>query len=176
MNKKNKKNLSWDEVEASVQKEMVWVLNTIETFNNKEAYDPISCRECLTRKIAILIVSGKIRVREITKKPPLESFWTDKKYKGRKMPEIFHGGDWHRDTMSKIENHFLYQKCEIVREPTLHWGRADLGVFKKGSKDLYIEVGTTSLFKLWLNLVMMKNWVYLIVPNDQKIVEFTIKE
>jgi len=53
---------------------------------------------------------------------------------------------------------------DVVREPTLHQGRADLGVYKKGTPDLFIEVGTTSL---------RRNFIYLIVPNDEKLIEFT---
>ena len=75
--------------------------------------------------------------------------------------------------MRKIENHFLHQNYEVEREPDLHWGRADLGVYKNGEKALYIEVGTTSLFKLLANLMQMENSVYLIVPNDNKLIEFT---
>lgn len=74
--------------------------------------------------------------------------------------------------MEKVEKHFTSQGFDVVREPNLHRGRADLGVFKHGEKDLYIEVGTTSLFKLYINLKEMRHFIYLIVPRDNYIIEF----
>lgn len=64
------------------------------------------------------------------------------------------------------------QGYDVVREPNIDHGLADLGVYKSGVPNLYIEVGTTSLFKLWLNLSTMSNCVYLIVSSDDKLVEF----
>jgi len=114
-----------------------------------------------------------MRATEITKSPPLQSFWKVKnKIKRINKSKIFHGKDWHRKTIEQIENHFLSCGCKIVREPTLYWGRADLGVYKRGECDLLIEVGTTSFYKLWINLEMSKNSIYLIVPNDDKLIEF----
>ena len=64
-----------------------------------------------------------------------------------------------------------------MREPDVYGGRADLGVFKKGKPNLYIEVGTTSLYKLWLNLARksLQKFTYLIVPDDDKLIEFVKK-
>ncbi len=87
---------------------------------------------------------------------------------------MHHGGEWHQETMAKIEKHFIYSGCKVEREPTIRWGRADLGVYKNGSLNLYIEVGTVSLFKLWMNLSLVKDCVYLIVPNDDKLIEFKV--
>lgn len=163
---------AWHEVEAQIQKEINWLRESIETFSDKEKYAPINCRECLMRRIAVLIVSRKITSTEINKSSDLKSFWTEiDQY--NENARIYHGQDWHRETMGKIENHFTLQGFEVVREPNLHWGRADLGVHKKGEKDLYIEVGTTSFFKLWMNLNQMRNFTYLIVPSDNKLIEFT---
>lgn len=172
----NKKPLLWHMVEKQILKEMNWLRAVIETspFNN-ETYAPISCQECLLRKIAVLIINGKVHAKEIKKAPPLESFWFNKtkRAKQKERPVIIHGAEWHNTTMEKIENHFLHQKYEVEREPNLHWGRADLGVYKNGEKDLFIEVGTTSFFKLLTNLNTMRNCIYLIVPNDNKLIEFT---
>ena len=163
---------AWHEVEAQIQKEINWLRESIETFSDTEKYAPIKCKECLMRRIAVLIVSGKITTTEIKKSPDLKSFWAEIDQQN-KNARIYHGQDWHRETMEKIENHFIFQRFEVVREPNLQWGRADLGVYKKGEKDLYIEVGTTSFFKLWMNLDQMRNFIYLIVPSDNKLIEFT---
>jgi hypothetical protein len=162
----------WHVVEKKIQEEINWLRNSIETFSSKEEYAPVTCRECLMRRIAILIISGKVKATQIRKIPPLKSFWINKKRKRLNKAVKCHGGDWHQETMNKIENHFLSQGFEVIREPNLHWGRADLGVFKKNNQDLYIEVGTTSFFKLWINLEMMQKFIYLIVPNDDELIEF----
>lgn len=176
---KNKKPLPWHVVEEQISKEMKWLRAAIETSPfDKEALAPITCRECLLRKIAILIVDGTIHAKELKRSTSLESFWTDKNKhpKQKKRPQITHGADWHNATMEKIENHFLYQNYEVVREPNLDWGRADLGIYKNNEKNLYVEVGTTSIFKLLVNLSAMRNCVYLIIPDDSRLIEFTCRE
>lgn len=174
---RNKKIFPWHVVEKKISEEMKWLRTVIQTSPfNSDASAPISCPDCLLRKIAVLIISGKVYAKEIRKSPLLESFWVNKSKhpKQKKRPKITHGADWHANTMKKIENHFLYQKCEVEREPNLYWGRSDLGVYKSGTENLYIEVGTTSLFKLLINLNMMRNCMYLIVPDNQKLIEFTL--
>jgi len=165
----------WDIVEKKIKEEMVWLENNIDTFLDKERTAPTGCRECFMRRIAILIVSGQVEAKEITKIPPLESFWINKKVKKKNKPTKRHGSDWHYETMDKIENHFLSLGFKVIREPDVAGGRADLGVFKKGKPNLYIEVGTVSFFKLWLNLERkrLQNFTYLIVPNNDKLIEFT---
>lgn len=163
----------WDTVEKKIKEEMDWLRTNVDTFLKEETSAPMGCRECFLRKIAILIVSGQIKATQITKVPLLKSFWINKRktYKGNGK-KISHGSDWHRETMEKIENHFLRLGYKVVREPDLHHGRADLGIYKKGEKDLLIEVGTTSFFKLWINLEQMKGSTYLVIPNDDKLIEF----
>lgn len=163
----------WSIVEEKIKEEIDWLRGAIDTFSKEEKSAPMGCRECFLRRIAILIVSGQVKARQITKSPALKSFWINKKKTNRKnKKKIHHGSDWHGETTEKIENHFLCLGYEVVREPNLHQGRADLGVYKKGVPDLLIEVGTTSLFKVWLNLEVMSNFIYLVVPDDSKLIEF----
>lgn len=162
----------WDTVEEKIRKEMDWLRSIVSTYSKEEKLAPMGCRECFLRRIAILIVSGQVKAKQITKSPLLKSFWIRKKVRNRKPPKKQHGSYWHRETMNKIENHFLRLGYKVDREPTMHQGRADLEVFKKGCPDLYIEVGTTSLFKLWRNLETMGRFVYLIVPDNDKLIEF----
>jgi len=165
----------WDIVEKKIREEMDWLESNIETFTEKERNAPKGCRECFMRRISILIVSGQVEAKEITKTPPLKSFWLNKKSATRSGTKMHHGGDWHRETMAKIENHFLTLGSKVVREPDVSGGRADLAVLKKNESTLYIEVGTISFFKLWLNLERkrIRSFKYLIVPNDDKLIEFT---
>ena len=166
----NNKFLAWHEAEKQIQEEINWLKQSIETFSNEEKYAPITCKECLLRRIAVLIVNGKSKTSEIEKDDKLKSFWMEKGTANK--IKIYHGQEWHSEKMELIENHFIQQGFSVDREPNLQFGRADLGVHKQGEADLFIEVGTTSLFKLWFNLEKMKNFVYLIVPNDNKLLEF----
>jgi len=164
----------WDIVEKKIKEEMIWLNGAIDTFLQEEKSAPVGCRECFLRRVAILIVSGRVKASQIIKAPSLKSFWINKEKNGnKKEKKIYHGSDWHRETMERIENHFLCLGYEVLREPDLNHGRADLGVYKKGEQDLLIEVGTTSFFKLWRNLETMRHCIYLIVPNDDKLIEFT---
>ena len=173
---KTKKPLPWGKVEDAIKKEILWLHQVIDMFSDKE--DIIGgvpgihyCRECLARRIAILILSGKIRAKQINRKDPLKSFWLAKK-RDKKGVKI-HGEEWHSQTMNQIEDHFIKQRYEVIREPNLHWGRADLGVYKKRKPTIFVEVGTTSFAKLWFNLATKEKFVYLIVPDDDKIIEFS---
>jgi len=83
---KQSKSLPWDVVEKAIKKEVDWLRSVIDTFSKEEKSIPldekgipISCRECLLRKIAILIISGKVKAKEIKKSPKLKSFWLNKK-------------------------------------------------------------------------------------------------
>lgn len=68
----NKKFPAWHEVEAQIQKEINWLRESIETFSAEEKYSPINCRECLMRRIAVLIVSGVVKTTEIYKSSELK--------------------------------------------------------------------------------------------------------
>lgn len=167
----NKKILPWHTVEKKIQEEMDWLRNSLKTFlNYKDSNVLIKCKECLLRKIAIMIVRGEILATEYRKKSPLKSFWIANKVNTQK--EIYHGKEWHSKIIKQLENHFIYQGYKIIRQPDLNWGRSDLGAFKKGEQPIYIEVGSTSIFKIWINLKTLGNFTYLIVPSNEKLVEF----
>lgn len=108
MTKTSKKNtVPWYQAEEKIVEEAVWLRQSIQTFSlgDEEKDAPVKCRECLARKIAVLIVSGKVLASEITKKPPLNSFWMDKSECSNRhspLPPIHHGGEWHRETMERI--------------------------------------------------------------------------
>ncbi len=163
----------WHEVEQKIREEMFWLKNSIPTFRDEKPSEVIKCTNCLLRSLAMMIVTGEIRANEIIKKPPLTSFWNDlpPHHKQKKRPPIKHGQKWHRDMMTKIENHFLHDGFRVVREPEVNGGMADLGIYKRGHKDMVVEIGTTSYLKLLLNLMRTKNVVYTIVPDDDRIIE-----
>lgn len=179
MNKSDRQQngLPWHAVEAAIHRETTWLNTVIQTYTSAEdardtAGHPV-CKDCLLRDIALLIVRGDVKVREITKGAELKEFWHHNKNNAPgKRIKIRHGKEWHSGTMSTIEAHFLSQGFEVEREPNLQWGRADLGVYKDDVPPLLIEVGTTSFFKISRNLQSMQNFMYLIVPDDERLIEF----
>ena len=161
----NEENTSWHEVETQIRKEVLWLLSALDSFLISEKHVPFTCKYCFFRSVATLIIQGDVRAAEIRKSPFLNDFWSQAPSKNSK--KIYHGSDWHKETMEKIENHFLARDFEVKREPALQQGRADLGIHKENHPDLFVEVGTVSIFKLAVNLMTMGNFVYLMVPNDE---------
>ena len=78
--------------------------------------------------------------------------------------------------MNVIAEYFENHGFEVVPEPFFNKGRADLGIYKDGYLDLFVEVGTTSAYKLWWNLQMMTNSKVLLVPDETRAIEFTCRD
>jgi hypothetical protein len=87
-----------------------------------------------------------------------------------------HGGSWHKRMMDVITEYFEKQGFEVIPEPFLSQGRADLGIHKDGHMDLFIEIGDTSAYKLWWNLQMLTNCKILLVPDEKRAIEFTCRD
>ena len=163
------KNLEWQEVEDCIEKEISWFRNNIETisprYQTKDVL--IACEDCLLRKIAILIVSGKMKAIKLKFK---ENFLWKEFPESKK--DYRHGKEWHRKMMNLVSSYFKSNDYDIIIEPILNFGRADLGVFSKSlNSSVYIEIGTTSLYKLLYNLLTMKNSIFLIIPSEEYIIE-----
>ncbi|OGG40064.1 hypothetical protein A3A21_01475 [Candidatus Jorgensenbacteria bacterium RIFCSPLOWO2_01_FULL_45_25b] len=165
----------WHDVEKRIQDEICWLREVISTFLREEKHAPDGCSHCFLRSIAILIVQGIISATEIRFDHTQVSFWKNP-HTNSYPQEIYHGKDWHHRTMSQIEGHFIVQGYKVVRQPILQQGRADLGVSDFGGMDLFIEVGTVSLYKLIINFLSMDNFVYLIAPHEGVLVEFIKKK
>ena len=73
--------------------------------------------------------------------------------------------------MGVAYEYFKSKNYEIVLEPRLNYGRADLGFYQKNKKPTYVEVGTVSLFKLWYNILSMENATFLIVTSENYLIE-----
>jgi hypothetical protein len=86
-----------------------------------------------------------------------------------------HGGVWHRKMMDVVTEYFEKQGFEVIPEPFLSQGRADLGIHKDGNMDLFIEIGDTSPYKLWWNLQMLINCRILLVQDEDRAIEFTCR-
>jgi hypothetical protein len=101
--------------------------------------------------------------------------WDDLTQKHGIKKSARHGGVWHRKMMDVITEYFTNQGFEVIPEPFLSQGRADLGIYKDGHMDLFIEIGDTSPRKLWWNLQMLTNCRILLVPDENRAIEFNFQ-
>ena len=166
----------WDIGESAIAKEIAWLRSNIETLPSRyESNHPLAfCHECLFRKIAILLVNGKIKVTKYKAKSN-HDLWNGLT-KRKNIPKLInrHGKEWHKKMMNVISRYFESQNCKVITEPILNYGRADLGVYLDKKAPLYIEVGTVSLYKLWYNFMTIKNAYFLIVPSEKSLIEFEV--
>jgi len=125
----NNKCLPWDVVEKTIYKEILWLKNVIDVspYVKNEQITPLGCSDTIYRRIAILIVSGKIKVKEIRSK----NLWGDKIINLELNTTKSHGKEWHNNMMKIIAKYFKDQNYNVENEPRLNYGNADLLVYKK---------------------------------------------
>jgi len=165
------KELPWHTVEEAINREIEWLKRAIgQTVIGKVP----GCDDCryTYRKIALLIVTGKIEAKEFIARDG-HDLWDDLTKKHGIKKSARHGGIWHRKMMDVVTKYFANQGFEIISEPFLSQGRADLGIHKDGHVDLFVEIGDTSAYKLWWNLQMLTNCRILLVPDEKRVIEFT---
>jgi hypothetical protein len=163
--------LPWHTVEEAINREIEWLERAIE----KTVIGKVpGCDDCryTYRKIAVLIVTAKIIAKELIARDG-HDLWDDLTQKHGIKKSARHGGVWHRKMMDVITEYFANQGFEVIPEPFLSQGRADLGIHKDGHMDLFIEIGDTSAYKLWWNLQILTNYGILLVPNEKRAIEFT---
>jgi len=166
--------LAWHIVEEAVYHEIEWLRKVIP--QKLGPAETPGCDECIYtyRKIALLIVTGTIHAREFMARRG-HDLWDDLTRTEAIDSIAHHGGEWHRKMMSVLTTYFMKQGFEVIPEPFLSKGRADLGIYKKGYKDLFVEIGTTSVYKLWWNLQASMNCLILLVPEENYAIEFTCR-
>lgn len=171
--------LPWHVVERSILREKMWLKKALDfgPFSDKEEiFAKIISSDEMLRQLSIAIVSGKIAASEITGKST-NCLWTNDAEKwDLGMNEERHGGEWHRAMMNLVRTHFAERNFNVVSEPTLNWGRADLGIYKDGYQDLLVEIGTTSLSKVWINILTMPDVAFLFIPTTHKAIELRTNE
>lgn len=173
--KKDKLSPAWHIVENIINKEIDWLKNSIPTISEVYKQNPpfLKHDESILRKIAILIISGKVKADEFIADKENKDLW-DNLTENKDLNQISrHGQTWHKKIMDVIHEYFKSRNYKIIQEPLLHYGRADLGVYLNNNNLLYVEIGTVSLFKLWYNLSVMKNTTFLIVPAENQVIELT---
>jgi len=159
------KSFPWEIVEKVIAKETKWLKETlIEISKNEEGH----CKDCIFRRLAILIISGRIRTKDIKSSVCL---WGKEKSFLIGKP---HGKEWHAEMMKLVATYFKSLDYNVAIEPNLNMGRADLAAYKKDGRDLFIEIGTVSLYKLLFNLESMEGSDFLIVLDLNHAIEFSI--
>jgi hypothetical protein len=162
--------LAWHIVEEAINNEVKWLERVIEQTVIRKVPGCDDCRYTY-RKIALLIVTGKIGAKEFIAREG-HDLWDDLTQRYGMKGSARHGGDWHKRMMDVITEYFENQGFEVIPEPFLSKGRADLGIYKDGQMDLFVEVGTTSAHKLWWNLQMLTNSKILLVSDEKRVIEF----
>lgn len=171
-NEDSKKELHWYDGEQAITLEVAWLKENILTmpitYRGERAVT--QCDDCILHNIALLIVSGEIRATYIKSKTNEHDLWGGLTRSDQIPHTSRHGKEWHRKMIDVVAEYF--KGCEQVSEPTLHYGRADLGIMQTNGIPIYVEVGTVSLFKLWYNLSVMKDAVFVLVPDENYVIEF----
>ena len=172
--------LPWHIVEAAILREKQWLISTLDFAQERKNIEDISSftdklsRDEMLRRISISIVNGNIRAREIKSKS-INGLWTDdfriRNWQFGSKDER-HGGEWHRAMMTLIKKYFIEEGYDVINEPYLTLGRADLGVYREGETNIYIEIGTTTLLKTWINLHTIQHSTFLFVPSVYRAAEF----
>jgi len=158
--------LPWHVVEEAINREIEWLERAIQ----KTVIGKVpGCDDCryTYRKIALLIVTGKIKAKEFIAREG-HDLWDDLTQKHGIKGSARHGGSWHKKMMNVITEYFEKQEFEVIPEPFLNKGRADLGIYKDGYMDLFVEVGR--------NLQMLVNSKLLLVPDEKRAIEFTCRD
>jgi hypothetical protein len=166
--------LPWHTVEEAINREIKWLERVIEqTVVGKVP----GCDDCkyTFRKIALLIITGIIKAREFIARDG-HDLWDDLTQKHGIKKSARHGGIWHKRMMDVATEYFEKKGFEVIPEPILSRGRADLGVYRDGYMDLFIEIGDTSPYKLWWNLQMLTHSKILLVPDEKRAIEFTCRD
>jgi hypothetical protein len=166
--------LPWHIVEEAINCEIEWLKGVVEQM----VVDKVpGCDDCryIFGKIALLIVTGKTKAKEFIARDG-HDLWDDLTQKHGVKKSARHGVSWHKEMMDVITEYFENQGFEVIPEPFLNKGRADLGIYKDGYTELFIEIGTTSSYKLWWNLQMLMNSKILLVPDEKRAIEFTCRD
>lgn len=169
--------LPWHLVEQKILEEIRWLKLSIPQFKTVATDisgddDTDRACDCDYRLIALLIITGVVRVREINYMGTGDLWGGLPKQVNEVALKHKHCHEWHRTMMNILDQYFTSDDYEVVTEPNLNWGRADLGLFRSDTAPIYIEVGTTSIKKLRINLQSMPAVTFLLVPEENRVIEF----
>lgn len=161
-------NISWNIIEKNICDEIEFLNNNL-LLSPFHQNDQIQCKDCILRQIAIFIVSGKIKVRKIIGSKNI--LWATNESQNNIGDKKSHGADWHNSFINQIESYFAKNNYLVELEPSLHYGRSDLSV---PALNLFIEVGTINIYRLYNNLMNMVKCKILIMPDNDYTIEFSL--
>jgi hypothetical protein len=167
----NKQGLPWHVVEQAIREEEEWLRNIFQTQRGQGEHCDL-CFNYALRLISLEIVKGRVRVQEFNASANVPDLWEGLTVNQQIEHHAYHGGSWHRKMMGVLEVYFESYGYNVEVEPHLSKGRGDLGVYKEGERNLYIEVGTVMIHKFWQNLVSMGDALFLVVPDERNAYEF----
>ncbi len=171
--KSSEMGLPWHVVEEAINREIEWLERVIEQTVIGKVPGCDDCRYTF-RKIALLIITGRITAKELIARDG-HDLWDDLTEKRGIKKSARHGGVWHRKMMDVVTEYFANQGFQVIPEPFLSQGRADLGIHKDGHAPLFIEIGDTSVYKLWWNLQVLTDCRILLVSDEKQAIEFTCR-
>ena len=167
MSNQTKTKPTWLEVEKAIHQEIFWLKNNILPYlqdKNLLNYSDVA----LYKLIATLIVFGKIKATEF-------SYSQNKLFDKIQLEKIDkkHGSDWHDEMICYLANYFQDRDYKIdKKEPKLYYGQADLKI-EKNNQIIYFEIDTLNIFKLYINLMIMRE-IKLIIITNNKIIKFEL--
>ncbi|HZJ41748.1 MAG TPA: hypothetical protein VFD51_01905 [Patescibacteria group bacterium] len=157
--------MNWNDVEKQINIEVNFLKNNLD-LSPFTQNDAINCNDCLFRLISILIVSGKIKVEKV---------FVNNSFFGKENDSITdqkrHGSHWHSNKMLSIKKYLKIHNLVTVDEKKLLYGRSDLYIAKK---NIFIEIGTINLYKLYVNLLNMQDARIIVIPSDNYILDFKL--
>jgi len=156
---------TWLEVERAIQREIVWLKDNIVPYQPNK--NPLNYSDNIFyRSIAILIVSGSIKVTEYSYSHNYQQII--KKYSTNKK----HGADWHNNIINYLAELFELSNYKVEKqEPKLYYGYADLKIVN--NTETYFEIDTINIFKLYVNLKLMEK-INIIIITTKKIIKFEL--
>jgi hypothetical protein len=99
--------LPWHIVEEAINREIKWLERVIEQASTDKVPGCDDCRYTF-RKIALLIVTGKIKAKEFIARDG-HDLWDDLTQKHGVKKSARHGGGWHKKMMDVITEYFENQ-------------------------------------------------------------------
>ncbi len=155
--------MTWQETEKNIQLYIDFLRENIDA-SPFHQNDPIKCPECILRQIALAILTRNISIKKVKINKKIKDLVKNKNIKA-------HGSGWHNNFILVIEEYLKERSVQSIREANLYFGRSDVYL---PSLKLYLEVGTISLYKLFINILNMKDCLIHIIPNDEYFLEIKL--
>lgn len=110
---RNKTSLAWHIIENIINREIKWLREEIPVMPEKYKDNPLSLNDdFLLRKLAILIVAGKVKAAEFRAEQN-KDLWNSLTKRTILKEKSYHGQEWHRKMMDTIYEYFNLQHYKV---------------------------------------------------------------